>query len=391
MKLVSKVAIGLMSGTSCDGVDAALIETDGERIFSKGPYCFVPYEISEQDMLKSAMRKVASVCDHDQRLEIASSVEGLVREKHRFAVEELLKKAGRRADQIDVVGFHGQTLFHEPDASFTLQVGDGEKLSTELEIPVVYDFRSKDMEYGGQGAPMVPVYHHALVHSLVSEGKLSLPVAVVNIGGVANVTYVGGAGNETGLIANNRQCLPDMLAFDTGPGNALVNDWVEAHTGELMDEGGRYAASGIADDKIIRTFLNEAYFKSLPPKSLDRDQFKVPNLEHLSLEDGAATLTEITAQTIAMSKAFMDATPKHWIIVGGGAYNKELMRRLSCAVARDLTVSENLGWQSEAMEAEAFGFLAVRHLSDLPFSYPRTTGVSKPVSGGVLSGETGLI
>jgi len=383
MKLVPKVAIGLMSGTSCDGVDAALIETDGETIVSKGPNCFVPYEVSEQDILKSTMRQIASAESGQQRQEIAISVEALIREKHRFAVDELLKKAGKTAEDIDVIGFHGQTLFHDPDVGVTLQVGDGEKLAAELLIPVVYDFRSKDMEFGGQGAPMVPVYHHALVHSLVRENKLNLPVAVVNIGGVANVTYIGAS--IDGDFDDQDRSL-NMLAFDTGPGNALINDWVEAHTGELMDEGGRYATKGVVDEGIVQQFLNEDYFKINPPKSLDRDQFTVSHMQHMSLEDGAATLTEITAQTIALSREFMDVLPNNWIVVGGGAYNPELMGCLSRAVSQDLTVAESLGWQSDAMEAEAFGFLAVRHLADLPFSFPYTTGVSLPVSGGVLAG-----
>lgn len=384
MNLVPKVAIGLMSGTSCDGVDAALIETDGERIFSRGDNCFVPYEVSEQETLKSAMRQIASTRGMEQRLDIASSVEVLIGEKHRLAVEALLQKACARKEDIDIVGFHGQTLFHEPEAGFTLQAGDGDKLSRELEIPVVYDFRSKDMKYGGEGAPMVPVYHHALVHSLVAENKLSLPVAVVNIGGVANVTYIGSNVDST---TDDQKHSLGMLAFDTGPGNALINDWVETRTGAMMDEGGCYAASGVVDEGVVRAFLNEPYFKTMPPKSLDRDQFKVSDMGHLSLEDGAATLTEITAQTIALSRGFMDPLPKHWIVVGGGAHNKELMRRLSDAVGQSLTVAESLGWQSDALEAEAFGFLAVRHLANLPFSFPRTTGVSMPVSGGVLAGE----
>ncbi len=383
MKLVPKVAIGLMSGTSCDGVDAALIETDGETIVSKGPYCFVPYDVSEQDLLKSTMRQIASAENEQQRQEIAISVEALIREKHRFAVEALLKKAGKTAEDIDIIGFHGQTLFHDPDEGVTLQVGDGEKLAAELLIPVVYDFRSKDMAFGGQGAPMVPVYHHALVHSLVKENKLNLPVAVVNIGGVANVTYIGAS--IDGDLDGQKDSL-NMLAFDTGPGNALVNDWVEAHTGELMDEGGRYATKGVVDEGIVQRFLNEDYFKINPPKSLDRDQFTVSHMQHMSLEDGAATLTEITAQTIALSRSYMDVLPNNWIVVGGGACNPELMGCLSRAISQDLTVAENLGWQSDAMEAEAFGFLAVRHLADLPISFPHTTGVSLPVSGGVLVG-----
>ena len=382
MNLAPKVAIGLMSGTSCDGVDAALIETDGETVFSSETFCFVPFELTEQKVLKSTMAKVAQAATSEERSELAQGVEALVRGKHRLAVERLLKEAGKSARDIDVIGFHGQTLFHEPEASYTLQVGDGSALSKELGIPVVYDFRSKDMQFGGQGAPMVPIYHHALVKSLLNEGKLQLPVAVVNIGGVANVTYIGDRENA----CESHSKSPNILAFDTGPGNALINDWVEAHTGELMDEGGRYASLGNVDEAIVQEFLEKQYFLQLPPKSLDRDEFEISNLSHLSLEDGAATLTEITARTISLSSEFMDELPNNWVIVGGGGFNKELMRRLSLAVEQNLTMAESLGWKAERIEAEAFGFLAVRHLAGLPYSFPRTTGVEKPLCGGVLAG-----
>ena len=328
------------------------------------------------------MAKVAQAATSEERSELAQSVEVLVRGKHRLAVERLLKEAGKSARDIDVIGFHGQTLFHEPEASYTLQVGDGAALSKELGIPVVYDFRSKDMQFGGQGAPMVPIYHHALVKSLLNEGKLQLPVAVVNIGGVANVTYIGDRENA----CESHSKSPNILAFDTGPGNALINDWVEAHTEELMDEGGRYASLGQVDEAIVQEFLEKQYFQLLPPKSLDRDEFEISNLSHLSLEDGAATLTEITARTISLSSEFMDELPNNWVIVGGGGFNEELMRRLSLAVEQNLTMAESLGWKAERIEAEAFGFLAVRHLAGLPYSFPRTTGVEKPLCGGVLAG-----
>lgn len=379
MKLVPKVAIGLMSGTSCDGVDAALIETDGETVFSRGAFCFVPYELSEQKKIKNIMREVAQASSEVEQLELAALVEEQVRERHAQAIEKILKEASKAASDIDVVGFHGQTLFHAPQHGFTLQVGDGEKLAKQVGIPVVYDFRSRDMKYGGEGAPLVPIYHYALVKEFVSQDKLSLPVAVVNIGGVANVTYIGLEAEAETLDQ------PDMFAFDTGPGNALLNDWVEAHTGELMDEGGRYASCGEVDQKRVALFLETPYFHQTPPKSLDRDQFETFQVGQLALEDGAATLTEMTVKSIALSQKFMKDLPKSWIVVGGGARNDTLMNCLERELGVPLTLAEDIGWQGDQIEAEAFGFLAVRHLVDLPFSFPSTTGVSKALCGGRLA------
>ena len=302
-----------------------------------------------------------------------------MRERHAQAIEKILKEASKKPDEIDVVGFHGQTLFHDPQHGFTLQVGDGEKLAKQVGIPVVYDFRSRDMKYGGEGAPLVPIYHYALVKEFVSQETLSLPVAVVNIGGVANVTYIGLEAEAETLDQ------PDMFAFDTGPGNALLNDWVEAHTGELMDEGGRYASCGEVDQKRVALFLETPYFHQTPPKSLDRDQFETFQVGQLALEDGAATLTEMTVKSIALSQKFMKDLPKSWIVVGGGARNDTLMNCLERELGVPLTLAEDIGWQGDQIEAEAFGFLAVRHLVDLPFSFPSTTGVSKALCGGRLA------
>ena len=379
MKLVPKVAIGLMSGTSCDGVDAALIETDGETVFSRGTFCFVPYELAEQKKIKNMMKEVAHASGKAEKLALAALVEEVVRDRHAQAIEKILKETSRTAKEIDVVGFHGQTLFHDPDQGFTLQVGDGEALAKQVGIPVVYDFRSKDMSYGGQGAPLVPIYHFALVRALVLQNKLSLPVAVVNIGGVGNVTYIGSedSGGDVSPF--------DMLAFDTGPGNALINDWVEAHTGELMDKGGRYAACGAPDERYVVAFLKTPYLHLAPPKSLDRDHFETLKFGEMSLEDGAATLTDMTVKSIAVSRKFMKDLPKSWIVVGGGAKNDTLMKLLEDELGQPLVLAKDIGWQADQIEAEAFGLLAVRHLVKLPFSFPSTTGVRKALCGGRLA------
>lgn len=374
MNLAPKYAIGLMSGTSCDGIDAALLRTDGVNILSRGPNSFLPFTLAEQEEIRAVMKNVAACEGKNARLTAAMKVEDLITAKHIEAVEKFFSSFDLNAEDVDVIGFHGQTMFHDPDEFYSIQIGDGAALAKALGIPVVYDFRSEDMRMGGQGAPLVPVYHRALVR----QAEMELPVAIVNIGGVANVTYVVG----TQDINNNDG--GDMLAFDTGPGNALLNDWVEKHTGEKMDFSGRYASAGTVNDEIVNRFLSQDYFEVTPPKSLDRNSFEIPDFDGLSLEDGAATLTEITVRSIAHAMKFMDSLPRQWIVVGGGALNDEMVHRLECILDMELTNSKNIGWDADFMEAEAFGFLAVRHLAQLPISFPSTTGVKKSSCGGLL-------
>lgn len=372
MNVRKKRAIGLMSGTSADGVDAALIETDGEHVFSTGPFAFVEYSGNERAAILATMKQVKAAKSLAARRRVATEISSVVTGCHGQAVEDLLAKAKLAAEDVDVVGFHGQTLFHDPSSAFTLQAGDGAALARGVGIPVVYDFRSQDMRMGGQGAPLVPVYHQALV---ASASAISLPVAVVNIGGVANVTYVA----MQAMGANE-----GLMAFDCGPGNVLIDEWIAQKTGERMDVDGAYAAKGVVDEALVARFLSQDFFKALPPKSLDRYDFPVSFAAEMGLEDGAATLLAMTVGGIAQSRRFMDRAPSCWIIVGGGAKNCELMRRLAEVIDEPVCPASDFGWMGGYTEAEAFGFLAVRHLNGLPLTFPGTTGVGSAMVGGQL-------
>ncbi len=342
------LTIGLMSGTSMDGVDAALLETDGED--AVGPLGFVslPYRETEQAAIRAALG-----AGDGEKVRIARTV---VTEAHIRAVFRLLEKTGAR--RVTAIGFHGHTLDHRPQDRFTLQVGDAARLARETGIPVVADFRSADVAAGGQGAPLAPVYHRA---RLAGE---ACPIAVLNIGGVANVTWIGRDGA--------------MLAFDTGPGNALIDDWCRRHTGKPMDRDGRLAAQGRVDEEALQRLLDNPYFAAPPPKSLDRQSFSSAPVAALSPADGAATLTAFTAAAVA--RAPLPEPPRRWIVSGGGRRNPVLM----AALPGPAEPAEALGWDGDALEAEAFAYLAARKLRNLPASFPGTTGCPAPMTAGRL-------
>ena len=356
-------AIGLMSGTSLDGVDAALVETDGEAELRCGPALTIPYDKTLRERLRRALGGRSPVKAIERALTMA----------HAEAVAALLAKAGCRPDQIDLVGFHGQTIVHRPVEGVTWQIGDAALLAARTHIDVVADFRSADVAAGGQGAPLVPVFHRALV------AKLERPVAVLNIGGVANVTWVGqqkGVGRRNGADA-------EMLAFDTGPGNALIDDWMLARTGRPVDEHGTAAACGKPDAAILSRLLDHEYFARRPPKSLDRNAFDPTLVEKLSTEDGAATLTAFTVAAAAAARRHFPEPAVMWIVTGGGRRNPTLMTELGRAMpGTAIRAAEDVGWDGDALEAQAFAYLAVRSRRGLPLSFPATTGVKQPTPGG---------
>jgi anhydro-N-acetylmuramic acid kinase len=356
-------AIGLMSGTSLDGIDAALVFTDGGRSATFAAALTVPYPPKFRARLRTLIGRRPGPTDAETIAELT--------DRHVEAVAALLCQAGRRASEIDVIGFHGQTVLHRPEAGETIQVGDGERLARRTGIAVVDDFRTADVVAGGQGAPLAPLYHAALA------GALEKPVAVVNIGGVANVTWIGGRRTDGEAT---------IIAFDTGPGNALIDDWMAATTGTAMDEDGGCAAAGRIDDARLTALLAHPYFALPPPKSLDREAFAavLPRLAELSVSDGAATLAAFTARSIAACQCFLPAPPRCWLVCGGGRRNPVLLQRLAEAVAAPVVPVEAVGWRGDSLEAEAFAYLAVRSLRGLPLSLPTTTGVRAPTSGGVL-------
>src|SRR6478735_5027323 len=361
-------AIGLMSGTSLDGVDVALIETDGRRIQALGPSGYRPYSEMERRLLRQALFEAVNLPQRDARPGILREAEQAVTIAHAEAVAAFTAQNRITAQDIDIVGFHGQTVLHRPERRLTVQIGDGAALARAIHIPVMHDFRAADVEAGGQGAPLVPVYHRALAQSLEREG----PIAVVNIGGVSNITYIDGTNT--------------LIACDTGPGNSLLDDYMYRTTGQALDCEGRMAAQGVADEAWVARALEHPFFALPPPKSLDRNDFASLALREVRPADGAATLTAFTAAAIARIVALLPKVPLNWIVVGGGARNHTMMRMLRERLAPATVESgEALGWSGDAIEAQAFGFLAARGLKGLPLSYPATTGVPLPMTGGVIA------
>ncbi len=373
---MSKVftAIGLMSGTSMDGIDLAIIKTDGEQLIDRDRHDLFHREFSSSDrhVLKKALIEAVGVTGKTQRPGWLVNAEQIITERHVDFVRSVISvfsqnpQKGFDPAQIGVIGFHGQTVVHRPETGLSVQLGDGQTMADALKIPVITDFRQADIEQGGQGAPLVPVYHQALVR----KAGLDLPVAVLNVGGVANVTYVGEEG--------------ELIAFDTGPGNALIDDWVQQHGAGDMDIDGEIAAQGRVKESVLARLLADPFFSKDPPKSLDRNHFSLQPLTGMSLAWGAMTLTSFTALAASRADFFFPSPPGKWIICGGGARNPVLMKEFEKRLGGEVLSAGELGWSSDFMEAEAFAYLAVRSLNGLPLTFPGTTGVGGPQTGGVL-------
>jgi anhydro-N-acetylmuramic acid kinase len=359
-------AIGLMSGTSMDGIDVAMIDTDGENAVARGPCATFPYDTDFRALLARAAADAAGLDDRTARLGCLAEVERDLTGRHAFVVGEFLQQQGLKPDAVGVIGFHGHTVLHAPERRTTVQIGDGGALAQTTGIDVVYDLRAADVGAGGQGAPLAPVYHRALAARLSDR-----PLAVLNIGGVANVTWIGGDGT--------------LIAFDTGPGNALLDDWMVACAGQAFDDGGRLAASGTVSEDALIELLTNGYFGRLPPKSLDRNAFSLQPVARLAPEDGAATLAAFTAAAIARARDHFPEEPRLWVICGGGRRNKALMSMIAANVESAVVPAEAVGFDGDAVEAEAWAYLAVRSLKGLPITFPGTTGVPKPLTGGVLA------
>jgi anhydro-N-acetylmuramic acid kinase len=341
-----------MSGTSLDGIDAAMIETDGRQHVVPGPSMTVPYEETFRERLRSVLGDVG----------LAAGVEEELTRFHAAAVKQFL--GNHPGTDIDVVGFHGHTILHRPAEHRTRQLGDGALLARLLGLDVVSDFRSADVAAGGEGAPLAPLFHAAIAAALPK------PLAILNIGGVANVTWIGERA--------------EILAFDTGPGNALIDDWMRRHTGASADTDGAFARAGHASAAHLAGFLALPYFQRSPPKSLDRDDFSESLPDEFGLEDGAATLTEMTAAAVAAAVRYFPASVRDWLVCGGGRHNPMLMEALRRRLATSVRRVEDVGWDGDALEAQAFAYLAVRSLRGLPLSLPSTTGVCRPTPGGRL-------
>lgn len=348
-----RLALGLMSGTSLDGVDAALVETDGLAYVEPGLATTIAYESDFRARLRALLNGEGKVAQIERELTLL----------HAEAVRQLLDFAGVEREEVAVIGFHGQTILHDPERRRTWQIGDGGLLARATRIPVVNDFRSADVAAGGQGAPLAPLYHAAL-----SSG-LERPLAVLNLGGVGNVTWIG-EGEQ------------NLLAFDTGPANALIDDWVGRKLGLSHDSGGELAKMGRVAQEKLATLLDHPYFDQPPPKSLDRNAFDPAPVAGLSVENGAATLAAFTVECVGKALAWLPAPPKRWLVTGGGRHNPVLMAALAERLGVPVEPVEAVGWDGDAMEAQAFAYLAVRALEGWPLSLPGTTGVPAPTAGG---------
>lgn len=353
-------ALGAMSGTSLDGVDAAMVQTDGETVLAFGPHAFRPYTAPEQALLRAALGQWPGGPDVQAAAEVVEN-----------AHAELLS----RFSGVDLVGFHGQTLAHDPAGRGTHQTGNGALLAEALGLPVVWDFRSSDVAMGGQGAPLVPFYHHALARQIGATE----PLAFLNLGGVGNLTWT-----DPRLAAPEAAC----LAFDTGPANAPVNDLMRARLGLEQDEGGALAATGKADEAVVAAFLTHPYFHRMPPKSLDRNDFHslLDAVRDLPDADAARSLTACAAAAVARGTEHFPSPVSRLLVAGGGRHNATLMAELAARLP-GITVEpvEAAGLNGDMLEAQAFAYLAVRVARGLPTSCPTTTGVAAAVGGGQIS------
>ncbi|MEZ5849568.1 MAG: anhydro-N-acetylmuramic acid kinase [Hyphomicrobiaceae bacterium] len=364
---MSKVmrAIGLMSGTSMDGIDIALIETDGEARVRRLSGTNIDYPEAFRGRLREALVLARDLQDRDARPGLLSEIEVELTQRHAEAARRFMGDLALQPSAVDVIGFHGQTVLHRPEIGLTIQLGDGAALAAATGVDVVFDLRAADCAAGGQGAPLVPAYHRALAARIGER-----PLAFVNIGGVANITWIGRDGS--------------LVAFDTGPGNALIDDWMVSHTGQARDVDGRTGKRGAVSDAALHTFLMHPYFAKPVPKSLDRNAFPIEYCTGLSVEDGAATLTALTAEAIARAREHLPQEPELWVVCGGGRRNTTLMGMLAERVEHAVAPAEALGLDGDSMEAEAWAYLAVRSLAGLPITFPMTTGVVAPMTGGRL-------
>ncbi len=353
-------AIGLISGTSMDGIDVALLETDGENDVRFGPFGTFPYD-------QGLRARLAEIVHDPARAERdpLTALDNEVTDAHAGAVERFMAEHRIAPASVAVIGLHGQTILHRPERRFTRQLGDGDRIAARLGIDVVNHFRHADVASGGQGAPFVPLYHAALAHGL------DKPLVVLNLGGVGNVTYLDGDA---------------LLAFDTGPASALLDDWAQRHVGTPCDFDGKLARAGRADPARLAQLMDNPYFAATPPKSLDRNDFhqRARIVEGMSPADGAATLVAFTVASVAAARDHFARPAKRWLVTGGGRLNPAIMDGLRATLGVPVEPVESVGWTGDALEAQAFAYLAVRSLRGLPLSVPTTTGVPRPMPGGEL-------
>lgn len=362
-------AVGLMTGTVLDGnIDVALLRTDGDSVQDFGAYRLAPYPPGLRDLLADTLAAARVWNFEGREPAIFATAEAALTEAQADAVRDLVETEGPGLAQIGAVGFHGQTVLHRGRTAArigaTRQLGDGARMAARLGVPVAHDFRSADVAAGGQGAPLSAVYHMGLLRALGAGPE----TAVLNLGGVGNVSWWDGA--ET------------VIAFDTGPANAPLNDFVHGLGLGEMDRGGALARAGRVDEARLARLLDHPYLSAPWPKSLDRFDFTAAMADGLGAEDGAALLTAFTAAAVGRGLDLLPVRPRRLIVCGGGRHNPTLMAMLAARAGVQVDPSEVVGWRGDAIEAECFGFLAVRVLRGLPISFPSTTGVPRPMTGG---------
>lgn len=362
---------GTMSGTSLDGVDVAVLTTDGETLLTPGNTGFTAFSDAERGILQSAFDAGAHMTDRNDRSGIIGEAEQIVTDVHIRALKEQIQKS---EIPVGYIGLHGQTIFHDPSRKLTVQIGDAQRIANELGLPIIHDLRQNDVVHGGEGAPLAPIFHAALIEAL---GAVK-PAIFLNIGGVANVTYVGKDG--------------ELLAFDTGPGNALLDDFMAAQFGVRMDLDGAVASRGKVLRDAATHLMSHPFFDRNPPKSLDRrefHEFALAALCDFSADDSMATLTAFTADAIHRANECYPDDPRTIIVSGGGVKNPEMMKYLQALTPIRLKIASELGWDDVFIEANAFAYLAARHLRGLPISFPGTTSVPEPMVGGQIANPVG--
>ena len=351
-------ALGLMSGVSMDGIDAAIVETDGLASARTSAWASVPYD----GALRRRLAAVVASADNATANQLITLTRD-VTDAHAAAVETFLARRFIDPGRIDIVGFHGHTVSHRPEAGITRQIGDGPRLAERLGIDVVTDFRSADVAAGGRGGPLAPLFLAALTRGLPR------PIAILDLGAVGTVTFVDG---ET------------VLAFDAGPANALVDAWVARHGDQPFDAGGQLAAAGTVREDALAALLDQPYFEATPPKWIDPSAISTEAVAALSPADGAATLTMFAVEAVVRSVEHLPAPPVRWLVAGGGRHNGMMMALLRARLGVPIDPVEGAGWQGDALAAQTVGYLAVRSLKGLPLSLPTTTGAPLPIRGGVL-------
>jgi anhydro-N-acetylmuramic acid kinase len=365
--------VGLMTGTVLDGnIDVAMLETDGEGIKSFGPYTLAPYPPSIRRLLEETLAQARQWNFEGPDPAIFAEAEEALTRAQSAAVRQLVKSNGLSMADIGVVGFHGQSVLHRAPQpgrlGATRQLGDGELMHQLLGAKVAYDFRSADVAAGGQGAPLAAIYHQALLRGLGAKGD----TAVLNLGGVANVTWWDGADT--------------LIAFDAGPANAPINDFIKDMGLGEMDRDGVLALRGEVDEARLEVLLHHPYLSAAYPKSLDRFDFSASMAEGLGPADGAATLTAFTTSAVGKALDLLPQRPTRLVVCGGGRHNPAIMAMLPIRAGVDVVPAEAVGWRGDAIEAECFAFLAARVVRGLPISFPSTTGAPRPLQGGRVAG-----